>query len=93
MKLAPVGIHLVARETLRVSLGRGTIDAGYYENDGELMVVLPDHGMRDGEPWHLSVSESEILESEIREKLGVRRWLGLPVGRRVVHIQRERHAS
>jgi len=89
----PASVRWIGREAVRCELGSLAIDAMCYfdAERNAYVVVLGDRGTRSGEVVHLSATELTQVEGALRHKLTVKRFLGIPVGRRQVYVQSEQH--
>lgn len=87
-------VEWIARETIRCSTVDLQCDAECFTDDlGAITVVLQGSGLRRGSEGVFQPEEAAALETELRRVLTVRRWIGIPIGRREVHVQRTQHIS
>lgn len=88
-------VRWTGKETLRYEAGDLVCDmACYLEPDRKgFLAVLPSSCLRNGKESQLSEAEITQVEGAVRDVLGVRRFLGLPIGKKIVHVQREQHVS
>jgi hypothetical protein len=84
-------IRWVAREILRYEDNRGSLEFECYFDPSERAYTLyvGDTAMRDGAQHHLSSDEFRTIEARLKALLETRRLLGIPFGRRSVHVFRK----
>jgi hypothetical protein len=86
-------VRWIGRETVRCEMGDLACDVTCVcdPDRNAFQAVLSNIGIRRGESFYLSAQQLVQIEQALRGALQVKRFLGIPIGKREVYVQREQH--
>lgn len=93
MKIQTHHVRWVGKEVVSCRVGDLSCEVPCYYDaiHKTFTVVLGPLGIKSGRPWQLTDPEPAQLEKVLINELGVKRFLGVAIGRREVYVQREQH--
>ena len=87
-------VKWIARDIIQCSVDGLQCDADCFQvASRELVVILPNWGLKDGQVHQFDRNEIALLEHTLQRQCGIRRWFGITLGKRKVRVMKAEQIS